>query len=197
VTRFARRLAGSGADADDVVQESYLCALRHWHTFTPGTSCRRWLFTICKHCFLRARAGSRRVVPLGDVVLDDVVLGAAGTGADVPLARVDRALAQLDLVPAVHAAIAALPEAFREVALLVDIRGYSYGDAARLLGIPLNTLRSRVFRARRHLRPALATHAHDAGLGASYASRTSARAECARTQQECGRRARSPHLASA
>lgn len=162
VARFARHLARSGAaDADDLVQESYLCALRHWRTFAPGTNARRWLFTICKRCFLRACAESRRGTPLDDAAL----ASAARVAPPWQVVAVDGVLTHPDLGPAVHAAIAALPGAFRDVALLVDVRGYSYDDAARRLGIPLNTLRTRLWRARRRLRPALAAHASDAGFG--------------------------------
>ena len=52
VGRFAVSLTRNEADADDLVQETFLRAYRGWHTFTPGTDCRRWLFTICRNTFL-------------------------------------------------------------------------------------------------------------------------------------------------
>ena len=55
VYRFALSLTRDDADADDVVQETYLRAYRSWHTFIPGTECRRWLFTICRNTFYRRR----------------------------------------------------------------------------------------------------------------------------------------------
>src|SRR6187397_3379481 len=55
VYRFALSLTREESDADDVVQETFLRAYRSWHTFIPGTDCRRWLFTICRNVFLRSR----------------------------------------------------------------------------------------------------------------------------------------------
>ena len=55
VTRFARALARDPADVDDLVQETFLRAYNAWSTYTPGTSCRSWLFTICRNVFLRSR----------------------------------------------------------------------------------------------------------------------------------------------
>src|SRR3954471_12074943 len=55
VYRFALSLTRDESDADDVVQETFLRAYRSWHTFIPGTDCRRWLFTICRNVFLRSR----------------------------------------------------------------------------------------------------------------------------------------------
>ena len=55
VYRFARSMTHDEADADDLVQETYLRAYRSWHTFEPGSDCRRWLFTICRNVFLRTR----------------------------------------------------------------------------------------------------------------------------------------------
>src|SRR5690349_10809084 len=57
VYRFALSLTRDEADAEDVVQETFLRAYRSWHTFIPGTDCRRWLFTICRNVFLRSQIG--------------------------------------------------------------------------------------------------------------------------------------------
>src|SRR4051794_13845787 len=66
VYRFALSLTRDEADADDVVQETFLRAYRSWHTFIPGTDCRRWLFTICRNVFLRSRERQRPTVDLED-----------------------------------------------------------------------------------------------------------------------------------
>src|SRR5665647_2392939 len=66
VYRFALSLTRDDADADDVVQETYLRAYRSWHNFIPGTECRRWLFTICRTVFLRSRERQRPTVDLED-----------------------------------------------------------------------------------------------------------------------------------
>ncbi|HEX6790826.1 MAG TPA: sigma-70 family RNA polymerase sigma factor, partial [Candidatus Krumholzibacteria bacterium] len=59
VYRFALSLTRDPADAQDIVQETYLRAYRSWHTFEPDSDCRRWLFTICRNAFLRSRQHTR------------------------------------------------------------------------------------------------------------------------------------------
>ena len=66
VYRFALSLTRNAADADDIVQETFLRAFRSWHTFQPGSDARRWLFTICRNAFLRAREKSRHEVDMED-----------------------------------------------------------------------------------------------------------------------------------
>ena len=64
VYRFALSLTRDEADADDIVQDTYLRAYRSWHTYLPGSDCRRWLFTICRNVFLRSRERIRPTVEL-------------------------------------------------------------------------------------------------------------------------------------
>lgn len=66
VYRFAHSLTRNAADADDLMQETYLRAFRSWHTFQPGSDARRWLFTICRNAFLRAREKLRHEVDVED-----------------------------------------------------------------------------------------------------------------------------------
>jgi RNA polymerase sigma-70 factor (ECF subfamily) len=79
-------------------------------------------------------------------------------------AGADDLFARLDLAPAIRAAIDGLPDAFRAVVLLVDVEGYEYEEAAGLLDVPVGTVRSRLFRARRLLQESLLAYARDAGL---------------------------------
>src|SRR5215207_5044566 len=64
VYRFALSLTRDESDADDVVQDTYLRAYRSWHTYLPGSDCRRWLFTICRNVFLRSRERIRPTIEL-------------------------------------------------------------------------------------------------------------------------------------
>jgi RNA polymerase sigma-70 factor (ECF subfamily) len=73
--------------------------------------------------------------------------------------------ARLDLGPAIQNAIAQLDPNFREVVVLSDVEGFSYEEIAETLSIPLGTVRSRLFRARRHLQESLMVYALDAGFG--------------------------------
>lgn len=65
MARFALQLTRDESDADDLVQETFLRAFRGWHTFTPGTECRRWLFTICRNTFLKILQKRHRLVLRG------------------------------------------------------------------------------------------------------------------------------------
>jgi RNA polymerase sigma-70 factor (ECF subfamily) len=167
VYRFARSMTHDEADADDLVQETYLRAYRAWHTFEPGSDCRRWLFTICRNVFLRTREREARQVDTGgdDTVLETMAAVReaspfASTDADVIFSR-------LDLVPAIRRALDELPDVFRTAVVLVDVEGQSYDEAAAVLGVPIGTVRSRLFRGRRILQHSLIEYARDAGILAS------------------------------
>ena len=163
VARIAGSLTRDAADADDLVQETFLKAYRHWHTFVPGSDCRRWLAAICRNTFFAQRARQRWVTAVGDELELE-------TYAAVHLHRlaiergVDDVFARLDVAPAIRRAIEALDTHFRDVVLLVDVEEFRYEEAAELLGIPVGTVRSRLYRARRQLQQALVTYAIDAGF---------------------------------
>jgi RNA polymerase sigma-70 factor (ECF subfamily) len=165
VARFALSLTRVESDADDLVQETYLRAFRAWHTFQPGTDMRRWLFTICKHHFLRLRHQDARFAELdGEGDPDRETLAAVRLHASLRAAGDEALFDRLDVGPAIRRAIDALPAPFRVAVILVDVEGYTYEDAAAVLEVPVGTVRSRLFRGRRLLQEALVAHARDAGL---------------------------------
>ncbi len=160
VHRFALSLTRDESDADDVVQDTFLRAYRSWHTYMPGSDCRRWLFTICRNVFLRSRERARHTVELEATEIDGVVAGTlyvAPEGSDDVLAR-------LDLAPAISDALAKVPEPFRSTLVIVDVEDQSYEAAAELLDVPIGTVRSRLFRGRRLMQEQLLTYAADAGF---------------------------------
>lgn len=165
VYRFAHSLTHETADAQDIVQETYLRAFRSWHTFEPGSDCRRWLFTICRNAFLRSRQRTRLEVEVTDADAD-AIAGAREHGAMIADGT-DRLLATLDLGPALDRAVAGLDAPFRAAVILVDVEDQSYEAAAQILGVPIGTVRSRLFRARRQLQQQLREYARDAGLDPS------------------------------
>ena len=172
VARVAAALTHDPADTQDLVQDTYLKAYRHWHTFVPGSDCRRWLAAICRNTFFAQRTRRRWVTPVGD----DLELETYAAVQLHKLARdqgVEDMFARMDLAPAIHRAIAALPENFRAVVQLVDVDDFRYEEAAEILGIPIGTVRSRLYRARRELQAALLTWAADAGLGTRDSSAAS------------------------
>ncbi len=163
VYRFALSLTHDETDAEDVVQDTFLRAYRSWSTYAVGSDCRRWLFTICRNAFLRSRERERRTVELDDAEREVLATGAPSV-ADVPRSGLDEILFRTDLLPAIERALTRLPVTFRSVVLLVDIEEQSYEAAAEILGVPIGTVRSRLFRGRRIMQELLAAHARDAGI---------------------------------
>lgn len=162
VYRFALSLTREESDADDVVQETFLRAYRSWHTFIPGTDCRRWLFTICRNVFLRSRERQRPTVDLEDGEQDAVAAGSVYAAAREK--GYDDLYARLDLAPALRDALDELVEPFRSAVILVDVEDLSYESAAEVMGVPIGTVRSRLFRGRRLLQEKLITVAADLGF---------------------------------
>jgi RNA polymerase sigma-70 factor (ECF subfamily) len=141
----AMRLARSRADADDLVQETVLRALRFESTFQHGTNLRAWMHQILESVFItrcRSRVRERRAL---DRFVSDPTL-CTRTGSAPVLRCVSNSM---------HAALKALPDKFLRVVELVDIQELSYREAAERLDVPVGTVMSRLFRARRMLGGAL------------------------------------------
>lgn len=162
VYRFALSLTRDAADADDVVQETFLRAYRSWHTFQPGSDARRWLFTITRNVFLRSREREKRHVDLEDGDLES--LNSFAVHGQMVRDGADQILSRVDLAPALRNALDELDEPFKSAVLLVDLEDQSYEAASQILGVPIGTVRSRLFRGRRILQDKLITYARDAGF---------------------------------
>jgi RNA polymerase sigma-70 factor (ECF subfamily) len=163
VGRFALSLTRNEADADDLVQETFLRAFKGWHTFTIGTDCRRWLFTICRNAFIRS--ATRRPTPALSDDGDPDAMPAAILHMQAVREGIAGAFDHIDVRPAIDAAVRALPEPHHSIMVLIDLESQSYEEAATVLGIPVGTVRSRLYRARRHVQEAVLAHARDMGLG--------------------------------
>jgi RNA polymerase sigma-70 factor, ECF subfamily len=163
VYRFALSLTRDESDADDVVQDTFLRAFRSWHTYMPGSDCRRWLFTICRNVFLRSRERARPTVELDATDVDAVSADSLYSAAMHE--GFDDLFSRLDLAPAIARALATVPEPFRSTLIIVDVDDQSYEAAAAMLNIPIGTVRSRLFRGRRLMQEQLLTYASDAGFG--------------------------------
>jgi RNA polymerase sigma-70 factor (ECF subfamily) len=161
VQRFALSLTRDEAEAEDVVQDTYLRALKSWHTYVPGSDCRRWLFTICRNVFLRTRERSRTTVSLDSA---DTVGAIMRSIARDSRADFEAAQREAEIVPAIRRALALVPQPYRETVLLVDIQDQTYEFAAARLGVPIGTVRSRLSRGRRIMKEHLWEHAADSGL---------------------------------
>jgi RNA polymerase sigma-70 factor, ECF subfamily len=155
--RIALRLTGGPQTAEDLVQDTYLRAFRAWESYKPGTNLAAWLATIMRNANLdELRRQSRRPVqePLdddGDYYLYNRLAEASPQPQDEVLARLSGT--------AIFSALAEVPENFREVVVLVDVGDFSYAEAAGILGIPIGTVMSRLYRGRRLLKRALADRA--------------------------------------
>jgi RNA polymerase sigma-70 factor (ECF subfamily) len=173
VFRFTLRLtAGNRAEADDIVQEAFLRAYRHWHTFERGTSARAWLFTIARNVFLRTRERQARIPETLESELDfDVAaVSASQVLRDVVEHDPESRFFSSFIDEEVTRAVEQLPPDFREVVVLSDIEGLNYGEIADVVGVPLGTVKSRLYRGRRLLQRALYDYAIEMG----YLRRSSA-----------------------
>jgi RNA polymerase sigma-70 factor (ECF subfamily) len=163
VHRFAVHLTRDTVQAEDLVQETYLRALAHRDQYQPGTNCRAWLLKICRNAFLKGMARADREQPTDDADLEAL----AATGLHASVAGTDpegAVFEQPELSDAVARALSSLPEEYRTVVALVDLEDQSYAEAADVLSVPVGTVRSRLFRARRLLQADLLVYAEDAGL---------------------------------
>ena len=160
----ALHLARNRNDAQDLVQETMLRALRFFDQFTPGTNCRAWLLTILYNVFrnrYRQAAAAERVTDTEEEFQDHVEQ--MGLRSDSPSHDPQKAVFDRLLEGEVQAALDSLPEDFRTVLLMVDIQELRYEEAAEVLGIPLGTVRSRISRARAMLKRELAGFARERG----------------------------------
>ncbi len=145
----ALRLTRRPADAEDLVQDTYLKAFRAAGTFEPGTNLRAWLFTILHNTARnRLRDHAREATTVDSEMVEQAVdvRTSAGEG-ETP----ESLLLRDTLGPELQAAIEALPDAFRQAVWLRDVEEFSYAEIAQMLDIPAGTVMSRISRGRRML----------------------------------------------
>lgn len=160
----ALRLTRNPPDAEDLVQETYLKAHRFWDRYTPGTNCRAWLYKILTNTRINqyVRASRRPAqVHFEDVepVLEDTPSQALRASTDGELS----VFADL-LDDEVKSALESLPEEFRTVLILSGMEGFAYKEIAAILEIPIGTVMSRLYRARKLLQRELREYARQRGL---------------------------------
>lgn len=141
--RYARSLTGDAWAADDLVQDTLERACLRWQLWTAGSDLRAWLFTLMHNLFIDGARRAVRQQQSHRVDLDDVADELAGSSG-VP----DQAL---DL----QRCLLRLPAEQREVLLLVALQDLGYEEAARITGVPIGTVMSRLSRARERMRAAL------------------------------------------
>jgi RNA polymerase sigma-70 factor (ECF subfamily) len=142
----ALRLTRRAADAEDLVQDTYLKAFRSAHQFETGTNLKAWLFTILHNTFRNIRRhDGRSPVEVDSETVEQAV--SAGPGAQSPEQILSRATLDADL----QGALDALPEVFRQAVWLRDVEELSYAEMAQVLDVPVGTVMSRISRGRRAL----------------------------------------------
>ena len=146
---FARWLVHNQNDAEDLVQETYLRALRSFGSFQPGTNFRAWMFRILKNTFLSScsKLDLRMTVGMDSEEELPTLPATSATPESLLIERSGN--------DAVRCAIEQLPVIFREVILLCDVEDASYREIAEILSIPIGTVMSRLARARKTVREAV------------------------------------------
>lgn len=146
---LAHWLTQNREDAEDLVQETYVKALKGFESFQIGTNFRAWMFQILRNTFLSARARHkmRMTVPLNSEEDSGVQFVSSNTAESLLVGRCD--------LHSVRCAIEQLPVIFREAILLCDVEDMSYREIADLLSIPIGTVMSRISRARTAIRNAI------------------------------------------
>jgi RNA polymerase sigma-70 factor (ECF subfamily) len=150
-------LSQNPTDAEDLVQETFLKALRGFDSFEPGSNFKAWIFRILRNTYLTSRSGlrARRTVSLEEELQETE----SGPGL-YPEGAIDRLTPELDLIrlsnrAALESAMEQLPPPLLEVVLLCDVEEMKYKEIATVLDIPIGTVMSRLARARASLRKLL------------------------------------------
>ncbi len=138
-------LTRNGSEAEDLVQETYVRAMRFSHRFSPGTHLRAWLFQILRNTFLTFYRQREREPALSE---DGVPEDGAPMFHDAPDEDGESTEVHTDL----DRALARLPEEFKTPLLLAEVEGLPLEDVARIMGCPVGTVKSRIFRAKERLR---------------------------------------------
>jgi RNA polymerase sigma-70 factor (ECF subfamily) len=146
---FAHWLTRNREEAEDLVQETYIKALKGFSSFQPGTNFRAWMYRILRNTFLTSRTGLKATmtVPLDPQDDGPELAVASGTPETILIERSNSQLLQ--------SAIDELPVHFREILLLCEVEEMSYQEIAETLSIPVGTVMSRLSRARKTLRDRL------------------------------------------
>jgi RNA polymerase sigma-70 factor, ECF subfamily len=170
----ALRMTRNQADAEDLVQETYLRGFRSFHTFTEGTNLRAWLFRILTNAYINTyRAKQRRPVESDFGEVEDLYLYRRLGSFETAAAGLSAEEQFFDLFTddEVKKALEDLPENYRLPVLLADVDGFAYKEIAEILDIPVGTVMSRLHRGRKAMQRALYDYAEAKGLAVPTSQR--------------------------
>jgi RNA polymerase sigma-70 factor (ECF subfamily) len=163
----ALRMTRNSAEAEDLVQETYLKAYRAFGSFEQGTNLKAWLYKILTNTFINAYRSRRRRPEQTEIEdVEDLYLYRRLGGLEAATAGRSAEEEVLDHFTdsAVKEALESLPESFRMTVLLADVEGFSYREIADIMEIPIGTVMSRLHRGRRALQKALLEFGMERGL---------------------------------
>lgn len=152
--RMAKWLVRDRDQAEDLVQETFVAALRSFHRFEKGTNCRAWLIKIMYHTLSKRRRGEGRLRIVSDN--EEQIAETVAFEPPTPQSITEKEVLE---------ALKRLPQQFQEVVILSDVEDMTYKEIAEALSIPTGTVMSRLHRGRSSLRAELAAYANSLGIG--------------------------------
>ena len=171
----ALRMTRNPADAEDLVQETYLKAYKAFDSYRPGTNLKAWLYRIMTNTYINVyRKRQRQPVQAPTEVISDYQLYTTSSHDSTGLESAE--VAALKNMPdgKIADAMNQLSEDYRMVVYYADVEGLAYKEIAEIMGTPLGTVMSRLHRGRKQLRQALKDVAHEQGIGLDHPDMTEA-----------------------
>jgi len=161
----ALRMTRNGADAEDLVQETFAKAFAAQDKFTPGTNLKAWLYRIQTNAFINTYRKKQREPKRSDAdTVEDWQLAAAAEHTSSGLASAEDAALDSLGDDEVKRALSELSEDFRMAVYLSDVEGFAYKEIAEIMDTPVGTVMSRLHRGRKLLREKLRDYAAERGL---------------------------------